>query len=134
MTELIADPFVQTGVLAVVGAVITRCCCASTRRGACCSSSPSSSRSPSLLSTTASFPTKSLPDSTPAYERIFIAAAKIIWWINAAWLLAGFTHVFLIFERRPQEGRLLQDLVVGLVYLGAALSVLPMSSARRSGR
>jgi CRP-like cAMP-binding protein len=32
--------------------------------------------------------------------------------------------VFLIFERRPREGRLIQDLVVGLIYLGAALSVV----------
>jgi hypothetical protein len=40
------------------------------------------------------------PDSTPAYERIFLAVAKIIWWINAAWVLTGFTRVFLIFERR----------------------------------
>ena len=33
-------------------------------------------------------------------------------------------RVFLIFERRPREGRLLQDLVVGLIYLGAVLSVV----------
>ena len=32
--------------------------------------------------------------------------------------------MFLIFERRPREGRLIQDLVVGLIYLGAGLSVV----------
>jgi small-conductance mechanosensitive channel len=32
--------------------------------------------------------------------------------------------VFLIFERRPREGRLIQDLVVGLIYLSCALSVV----------
>jgi len=42
--------------------------------------------------------------------------AKIIWWINAAWVLTGFTRVFLIFERGAR-GRLVQDLVVGLIYL-----------------
>ena len=39
-------------------------------------------------------------------------------------MLTGFTRVFLIFERRPREGRLIQDLVVGVIYLGAALSVV----------
>jgi small-conductance mechanosensitive channel len=64
------------------------------------------------------------PDTTPAYERVFVAAAKIIWWINAAWVLTGFTRVFLIFERRPREGRLIRDLVIGLIYLSSALSVV----------
>lgn len=64
------------------------------------------------------------PDSTPVYERAFVALAKIIWWINAAWVLTGCARVFLIFERRPREGRLIQDLVVGVIYLGAALSVV----------
>src|SRR6201986_417367 len=33
-------------------------------------------------------------------------------------------RVFLIFERRPREGRLIQDLVVGMIYLGCFLSVV----------
>ena len=33
-------------------------------------------------------------------------------------------RVFLIFERQPREGRLLQDLVVGIIYVGAFLSVV----------
>src|SRR5262249_28027169 len=64
------------------------------------------------------------PDSTPIIERAFVALAKIIWWINTAWLLTGCARVFLIFERRPREGRLIQDLVIGLIYLGASLSVV----------
>ena len=50
--------------------------------------------------------------------------AKIIWWINAAWSLISIVRVFLIFERQPREGRLLQDLVVGVIYVGAVLSVV----------
>lgn len=38
-------------------------------------------------------------------------------------LCAGFVRVFLIFKRQPHEERLAQDLVVGTIYLGAALSV-----------
>jgi small-conductance mechanosensitive channel/CRP-like cAMP-binding protein len=56
--------------------------------------------------------------------RIFTAFAKIVWWINGAWMLVGFVRVFLIFERKPREGRLLQDLIVGVIYMGAALSVI----------
>ena len=39
-------------------------------------------------------------------------------------MLTGCARVFLIFERRPREGRLIQDLIVGVIYLGAALSVV----------
>jgi small-conductance mechanosensitive channel len=49
--------------------------------------------------------------------------AKIFWWVNAAWVLISFTRIFLIFERRPHESRLMQDVVVGVIYLGAVLSV-----------
>jgi small-conductance mechanosensitive channel/CRP-like cAMP-binding protein len=56
--------------------------------------------------------------------RIFIGVAKVVWWVNGAWILVGFVRIFLIFERKPREGRLLQDLVVGVIYLGAALSVV----------
>ncbi len=56
--------------------------------------------------------------------RIFGAFAKIVWWINGAWMLVAFVRVFLIFERKPREGRLLQDLIVGVIYMGAALSII----------
>src|SRR5262249_28233816 len=39
-------------------------------------------------------------------------------------LLTSFTRIVLIFERRPHESRLMQDVVVGVIYLGATLSVL----------
>jgi small-conductance mechanosensitive channel len=64
------------------------------------------------------------PSDTPVFERVFVALAKIIWWVNAAWVLTGCARVFLIFERRPREGRLIQDLVVATIYLGAGLSVV----------
>ena len=63
-------------------------------------------------------------DTSPAFQRVFVALAKVVWWLNAAWVLTGFTRIFLIFERRPREGRLIQDLIVGVIYLGAVLSVV----------
>jgi len=51
-------------------------------------------------------------DSTPPMNASSWPVAKIIWWINAAWVLTGFTRVFLIFERRRARAGWCQDLVV----------------------
>jgi len=118
------DPFVQTGVLAVVGAVTTRVLLRRYPARRLVFQLAFFLALTALLYHHAIVPYEIAPSSTPAFERIFVALAKIIWWINAAWVLTGFTRVFLIFERRPREGRLLQDLVVGVIYLGAALSVV----------
>ncbi|GLS34381.1 Small-conductance mechanosensitive channel [Mesorhizobium albiziae] len=64
------------------------------------------------------------PAGISTLQRILIGIAKVIWWINAAWSLIGVVRVFLILERQPREGRLLQDLVVGFIYVGAALSII----------
>jgi small-conductance mechanosensitive channel len=124
MTELIVDPFVQTGVLAVVGAVITRILLRKYPAWRLLFQLVFFLALTALLYHYGIVPYEVAPDTTPVYERIFIATAKIIWWVNAAWLLTGSARVFLIFERRPREGRLVQDLVVGIIYLGAALSVV----------
>jgi small-conductance mechanosensitive channel/CRP-like cAMP-binding protein len=49
---------------------------------------------------------------------------KIAWWLWAAWFVVGFVHAFVIVERRPHEGKLLRDLLAGLVYLAAALAII----------
>ncbi len=45
-------------------------------------------------------------------------------WIGGAMVLVSSVRLFLILERKPREGRLIQDLVVGVIYLGAGLSVI----------
>lgn len=57
-------------------------------------------------------------------RRIFIGFAKAVWWIGGAMVLISSVRLFLIFERKPREARLLQDLVVGLIYLGTGLSLI----------
>ena len=52
------------------------------------------------------------------------AVLKIAWWAWGAWLLVGFLRSFLIFERRPREAKLLQDLIAGLIYLAAAFAII----------
>jgi small-conductance mechanosensitive channel/CRP-like cAMP-binding protein len=124
LSDLIADPFVQTGVLAVVGAIITRILLRRYPAWRLTVQLVFFTALTALLLNYGIIPYEIAPDSTPIIERFFVATAKIIWWINAAWLLTSCARVFLIFERRPREGRLIQDLVVGLIYLGCGLSVV----------
>ena len=53
-----------------------------------------------------------------------LQAAKLLWWLHLAWALIGLVRIYLVLEGRPREARLLQDLVVGIVYLGMACSML----------
>ncbi|TAU86353.1 mechanosensitive ion channel family protein [Rhizobium leguminosarum] len=57
-------------------------------------------------------------------HRIFIGLAKATWWIGGAMTLVSAVRLFLIFEQKPREGRLIQDLLVGVIYSGAALAVI----------
>ncbi|OWV99813.1 mechanosensitive ion channel family protein [Rhizobium sp. R693] len=51
-------------------------------------------------------------------------SARVLWWTHLAWTLIGFVRIYIVLERRPREARLLQDLIVAVVYLGVALSIL----------
>ena len=113
-TDAIANPFVQTGVIAVLGALVTRVLLRSYPTHRLIFQSAFFVALTLLLYHHGIVPYEVAADSTPTFERFFVALAKIIWWVNGAWVLTGFTRVFLIFERRPREGRLIQDLVVGL--------------------
>jgi small-conductance mechanosensitive channel len=124
LSGLARDPFIQTGALAVVGAVITRILLRKYPAWRLLVQLVFFLALTALLLHARIVPWEVAPEDTPVVERIFVALAKIVWWVNASWLLAGCARVFLIFERRPREGRLIQDLVVGLVYLGAALSAV----------
>jgi len=124
LAEFAWDPLVQTGIAAFAGALVTQVLLRRypTRRvifqfGFFVALT-------ALLHHHDIIPYQPIAADTPVFERVFVAMAKIIWWINAAWLLTGFTRIALFFERRPQESRLMQDLVVGTIYLGAALSIV----------
>lgn len=51
-------------------------------------------------------------------------AAKTIWWVHLSWAVIGFVRLYLVLDGRPREARLIQDLVVAVVYLGVLLSIL----------
>jgi small-conductance mechanosensitive channel/CRP-like cAMP-binding protein len=52
------------------------------------------------------------------------AVLKIAWWLWTAWLLVGFLRVFVVAEHRPREGKLVQDLLAGLIYIAALFAII----------
>jgi small-conductance mechanosensitive channel len=52
------------------------------------------------------------------------AVLKIAWWLWTAWFLVGCLRAFVVTEHRPREGKLIQDLLAGLVYLAALLAIV----------
>ncbi len=124
LTKLASDPFVQTGIAAVVGTIVTLVLLRRYPTRRLVFQGVFFLALTLLLLHHGIVPYDVAPADTPAFERVFLALAKVIWWVNAAWVLTAGVRVFLIFERRPREGRLIQDLVVGVIYLGAALSVV----------
>ncbi|WDZ79328.1 mechanosensitive ion channel family protein (plasmid) [Ensifer adhaerens] len=56
-------------------------------------------------------------------QTLFVAA-KTLWWVHLSWAVIGFVRLYLVLDGRPREARLIQDLVVAVVYLGVLLSIL----------
>jgi small-conductance mechanosensitive channel len=69
-------------------------------------------------------PYEQTPADADAVELLTTGTAKALWWIHLAWALIGFVRIYLVIEHKPREARLLQDLVVGVVYVAIVLSIL----------
>ena len=52
------------------------------------------------------------------------ATLKIAWWLWTAWFFVGVLRVFVVTEHRPREGKLVQDLLAGVVYLAAVFAII----------
>ncbi|PSH62262.1 small mechanosensitive ion channel [Phyllobacterium brassicacearum] len=53
-----------------------------------------------------------------------LIAAKTLWWVHLAWATIGFVRIYIVLDGRPREARVLQDLIIAVVYLAVTLSVL----------
>src|SRR5262245_19525528 len=124
LLDVIADPLVQTGLLAAVGALVTRVLLRGHPTRRLVGQLAFFLALTALLLYHGIVPYEPGPLNVSTLQRVFIGIAKVIWWTNAAWSLISIVRVFLIFERQPREGRLLQDLVAGVIYVGAILSVV----------
>jgi small-conductance mechanosensitive channel len=123
-SQALLDPTIQAGTLAVIGVFVTHVVLTGFPKIKVMGQVFFFVALTVLLLYHGIVPYESEPLATAVFERIFIAVAKIIWWVNASWALVGFVRAFLKIEGQPREGRLVQDLVVGLIYLGAVLSVI----------
>jgi small-conductance mechanosensitive channel/CRP-like cAMP-binding protein len=69
-------------------------------------------------------PYQPLRSSGTPFLDVVHGALKVAWWFWTAWFLVGFLRAFVIVEHRPREGKLLQDLFAGLIYLAALFAVI----------
>ena len=60
---------------------------------------------------------------TPFLDAVH-ATLKVAWWLFAAWFVVGFLRALVIVEHRPREGKLIQDLLAGLIYLVAIFAII----------
>ena len=49
---------------------------------------------------------------------------KTAWWLWAAWFLVALVRAFIVSERRPHEGKLIQDILAGIIYLAAVFAII----------
>ena len=52
------------------------------------------------------------------------AILKIAWWMLAGWFVVGVMRAVIVLKRRPREAKLVQDLLAGVIYLGALLAII----------
>src|SRR5271166_3485940 len=53
------------------------------------------------------------------YRDTIAGILKIAWWLWASWFLVALVRAVVIFEGRPRDGKLVQDILSALVYLTA---------------
>ncbi|WP_328824575.1 cyclic nucleotide-binding domain-containing protein [Mesorhizobium neociceri] len=124
LSNVIADPIVQTGMVAAIGALVTRILLRGRPTLRLVGQLAFFLALTALLLYHGILPYAVGPADISTLERVFLGIVKVIWWVNAAWSLIGVVRVFLILEQKPREGRLLQDLVVGIIYVAAVLSII----------
>jgi small-conductance mechanosensitive channel/CRP-like cAMP-binding protein len=122
--DVLADPIVQTGALAAAGALVTRVTLRRHQTRRLVGQLIFFAALTLLLFYHGIIPYEPSPPDMSRVQRVFVGLAKAIWWVNAAWSLVGIVRVFLILERLPREGRLLQDLAIGAIYVSAVLFVI----------
>ena len=110
LVELIADPIVQAGSLALIGALFTRITLRNYPTGRLVGQVTFFVALTILLLYRGIVPYDAGPSGVSVLQRVFVDFAKVVWWANAAWVCAGFVRVFLIFKRQPHEERLAQIL------------------------
>jgi small-conductance mechanosensitive channel len=69
-------------------------------------------------------PYRPLPSTGSPFRDAVHGALQVAWWLWTAWFLVSVLRAFIIVEHRPREGKLLQDLLAGLIYLAAVFAII----------
>jgi small-conductance mechanosensitive channel/CRP-like cAMP-binding protein len=120
----LTDPMALAGTFLLVGYLVTRLAFRDRPVGRFLCQLTSFAGFSAMLVVAGVMPAEPTPAMALTFTYVVISAFKIVWWIAAAWLLAGLTRAVLVFKRQPRETRFLQDLVAGFVYGGAALAIV----------
>jgi len=121
---ILTDPIVQTGVLAALGALVTQGILRNHPQWRLAGQVALFIALTTLLLYHGVVPYEPGPPQDAWLKSFFFGLAKVIWWVNVALSLVAFVRVFLTFENLPREVRLMQDIVVALIYISVALSVI----------
>lgn len=121
LAALVADPVVLAGSFAVAGTLIVRIVLQGHRRHILAGRAILFTLLSVALYLATLVPYEHATQQLPVLQNAFAGLAKLAWWLSAAWLSAALVRVFLTLERQPRDERLVQDLVVGIVYVGAVL-------------
>ena len=70
------------------------------------------------------FPNQPLHSSDTPLRDAVAGAVKIGWWLWMAWFLDSILRSVVVFERRPREGKLVQDLLSGVIYVAAIFAII----------
>jgi small-conductance mechanosensitive channel len=58
------------------------------------------------------------------FSALLSKSARILWWTHLAWTVIGLVHIYIMLNRRPREAHLIQDMAIGVIYLGVAMSII----------
>jgi small-conductance mechanosensitive channel/CRP-like cAMP-binding protein len=119
----LADPMVQIGLLVIISSFVTRVALRRRPRWRLISQLAFFVALTLLLFEHGIEPNEVSSTGGSISQRILTGLAKIVWWENAAWSLTNLVRVFLVIGTKPHQARLAQDLVVGVIYVGATLSI-----------
>lgn len=112
------------GACLVVGSLVARLVLPARRLGRFVCQLISFAGFTSMLLVAGVTPTVPTPEAGPINSEIVVGVFKAVWWLAAAWLLAGLSRSVFVFKRQPRETQLAQDLVVGVIYGGAGLAIV----------
>ncbi len=85
-----------------------------------------------VLAFASAFPFQYDPGNLDGANALLVSA-KILWWVHLSWAVIGFVRIYIVLDHRPREARLIQDLIVAVVYVSVLLSILAFVFGVRIG-